>query len=490
MTRFLTKERAILWWVGILCVSMQAVWAAAQDMTDKLGNGISHWLVGAARIQAGVVSYSTGIVVSADGDVLLSSDFAATGGDVYILDGGMDPARFGREVEVVRESNLEGLIVVNAKGLSRSPIHLARRVPDARESVQLLGLSDPAVDPVGVAAIREFSRAEYTRDGELTVSQDSLLPNITGAVTNACGELFGISIARGAPSLAGTGTTGYVWLDRLGDTLIDVNKVVAASPCDVRFAMDEVAVAAAELESPSPTRAGEFDSAPPVTIPPAPDIGQSAADGAGVTQIPSRGTLDPEISVWEDRQEPVVGDEEGIRSVQRSMRELELYTGDITGTLDEDTRDAMNRFRERKGLPPQSIVTLSTLRLLIQEMEIAELRQDREELAQASEVIRKRSDTKDREIVGLQEMTSQIEEEKTTSRADHLEPEGAANTAGRGSREAEDPRRASRCDGRAILDDDGHRHPHLFDIRALAVREGEGTGARRGRADTSNALHP
>ena len=89
-----------------------------------------------------------------------------------------------------------------------------------------------------------------------------------------------------------------------------------------------------------------------------------------------------------------------------------MYSGELTGQFDEPTRDVLNEFRARKGLPPQAMITLSTLRLLIQEMEIAELRQQKAQLAEASETSQRRSNVRDREIAGLRQRAQQVEEER------------------------------------------------------------------------------
>ena len=249
--RALTNLTAAACGVAALVAGTGSALAAERGPASVLQDSAPPWLVHVARIEGGRTSYSTGIVVSGDGAVLMSSDFVARGGDVYVLDGGTDPAQHGLKIDVVRESNLQGLIVARADGLSRDPAEFASTVPDAREPIHHLSLADPSEARGTVTAITDSSQAAYTSDGELIVQERNLLPNLTGGVTNECGQLFGISLARGAPTIAGTGTTGYIWLDRLGATLAGVDSVVASQRCEV--ALQPAAVAATMGEPPRAT---------------------------------------------------------------------------------------------------------------------------------------------------------------------------------------------------------------------------------------------
>ena len=122
---------------------------------------------------------TTGVVLSADGLVLVPADFVAAGDEIVVLDGGTDVFRHGRPARTVHRSAQAGVAVLQVDGLRRDATPLA---------------DGPVTGMLHLAA---FPAAEQLAQGALPlwVAQQSggelKLPNLPGPVLDRCGRLAG-----------------------------------------------------------------------------------------------------------------------------------------------------------------------------------------------------------------------------------------------------------------------------------------------------------
>ena len=81
------------------------------------------WVVPVLRlVSATHVEPTTGVVISADGGVLVPADFAAPGDEIVVLDGGTDIIRYGRPARLERDFPGLGLELLRVEGLRRTDV--------------------------------------------------------------------------------------------------------------------------------------------------------------------------------------------------------------------------------------------------------------------------------------------------------------------------------------------------------------------------------
>ena len=68
---------------------------------------------------------TTGVVISANGMVLVPADFVAAGDEIVIMQGGTDIIRNGRPSRTVKRSAADGLAVLEVEGLKKPAIILS-----------------------------------------------------------------------------------------------------------------------------------------------------------------------------------------------------------------------------------------------------------------------------------------------------------------------------------------------------------------------------
>ena len=79
------------------------------------------WIVPVLRlVSATHVEPTTGVVISNTGLVLLADDFASSGDEIVVLDGGTDIIRNGRPAKIERQFPAQGLMVLSVKSLNRN----------------------------------------------------------------------------------------------------------------------------------------------------------------------------------------------------------------------------------------------------------------------------------------------------------------------------------------------------------------------------------
>ena len=145
---------------------------------------------------------TTGVVISADGQVIVPADFVKQGDEIVVMDGGTDILRYGLPARTIKRSVDDGLAVLSVDGLTRPAIsfadgeikadggyHLAAFPP----AEQLAQGEDPLWLPVNFGVSESGVRTAVTEGGPL--------PNVSGIIIDNCGQLAGLSLAQGSQSL-------------------------------------------------------------------------------------------------------------------------------------------------------------------------------------------------------------------------------------------------------------------------------------------------
>ena len=189
---------------------------------------------------------TTGVILSDTGLVLVPEDFAGIGDEIIVLDGGTDIIRNGRPARIEKIFTREGLQVLSVQGLTRQGVTLAARSLEEGSQVTLTAFP-PAEQitegepPLNIPALIDV----VSENGRPSISGETKLPNVTGALVDSCGSLVGVSLADDVQSMETSPSTRYQWRE----TLLHV--------------LREMQVAPREFDCSCSTQAEEEESPPP-----------------------------------------------------------------------------------------------------------------------------------------------------------------------------------------------------------------------------------
>jgi hypothetical protein len=238
----------------------------------------------------------TGIVIASQGLVLVPLDFAVPGDQIIILDGGTDIAKNGRAATVKTQLGSVGLTVLSAPLLKRAPATLAATPLQDGDAIRLAAFP-PAEQiaqgsaPLLVAAELAVSAAPTGQAGVtppmISIKTGKDLPNVSGPLLDACGNLVGWSSSNGVQSMETTASPAYLWQDGLQQALDSVAVKLVTAPCPVlapALAADDVADATgAEASATAEADAGRSNAefaAGAISA----DLGPAAPEPAGAVQ--------------------------------------------------------------------------------------------------------------------------------------------------------------------------------------------------------------
>jgi hypothetical protein len=213
----------------------------------------------------------TGIVVSADGRVMVPADFVSAESEIIVLDGGTDIISHGRPAEVIEGAVAGGLALLAVEGLNRPAITLSKNA--TRENAELHLLAFPPADKIaeGAQPLWVPVKVEMAGStGETAVSPTTPLPNVTGAIIDACGHLVGMNLADGTQSLEAGRTPTTIFSDELGKILDSMQLNLALAGC-VTEARSEDAPAARH-DKPVADKVPEAEEVKPESTETEPDI--------------------------------------------------------------------------------------------------------------------------------------------------------------------------------------------------------------------------
>jgi hypothetical protein len=198
------------------------------------------WVVPVLRlVSATHVEPTTGVVLSADGLVLVPADFASPGDEIIVLDGGTDIVRNGRPARLEKGFPEFGLKVLRVNGLRRQGAPLAAASPADNAKLTLRAFPPAEQIAEGVAPLNVTTTIRIAAESETPIlSADAALPNVTGALLDECGNLVGISLAEGIQSLSAEEVTQYRWGAALSSVMDDLELPVTGSDCSGSSAED------------------------------------------------------------------------------------------------------------------------------------------------------------------------------------------------------------------------------------------------------------
>jgi len=268
------------------------------------------WTVPVLRLVSSThVVPTTGIVISDNGLVLVPKDFAGMNDEIIVLDGGTDIIRNGRPARIEREFSLEGLQVLSVEGLKRPGVTLSAGDPEEGSEVVLTAFP-PAEQiaegkpPLSIPA----SIVLFAETGNPAISGETKLPNVTGGLVDACGNLVGISMADDVQSMETSAATRYQWRKSLVYILKEMQVTVREDDCSGLVAETRVEEPAIAEPEPEP----EADE-PPVV----------------------------EAAVPEEEPEAAPPEEEEPGIEQPLTSEEEALPGDILPPVEQDASEAL-----------------------------------------------------------------------------------------------------------------------------------------------------
>ena len=287
------------------------------------------WLVPVVRMVADDrIILSTGVYLG-EGQVLVPSEFTADDTRLLVLDGGADLARFGRAAVVKQRFRLDGLALLQVAGLQRPLPRLGvqppQSTPTAGVELALEAFPPPELIADGRTNMSLRSGA-VLQNGQWTLDINRPLPNLTGALVNACGDLIGHSAARGIASMSTSSAAQLRW----GDTLLRVLNAAGIrleqSPCEADWPKPaEPPAPDPALDDPATQAEGPKATPDPVAEAVEPEV-------AATVELAEPETAEPDLSA--DVAEPVLVPEAAVdhdaqQSEKRSAVTLGIFSGAV-----------------------------------------------------------------------------------------------------------------------------------------------------------------
>ena len=239
-------------WIWLLLALAGSSLAQGQETAVNLPPGsMPSWTVPVLRLVSTThVEPTTGVILSDTGLVLVPEDFAGMGDEIIVLDGGTDIIRNGRPARIERIFTLEGLQVLSVPGLTRQGATLAATALEEGSQVQLTAFPPAEQITAGEPPLNiPASIVVFSDNGKPSISGETQLPNVTGALVDGCGSLVGVSLADDVQSMETSPSTRYQWRE----TLLHI--------------LSEMKVAPREFDCSGNTQAEEEDTQQPAEEP-------------------------------------------------------------------------------------------------------------------------------------------------------------------------------------------------------------------------------
>jgi hypothetical protein len=225
----------------LLALAGMAADSAMPQVTGTQSPPLPPWVVPVLRlVSATHVEPTTGIVVGAQGLVLVPASFAARGDEIVVLDGGTDIVRNGRPARLERGFPELGLEVLAVTDLDRRGAPLAPSQPADGETLHLAAFPPAEQIAEGALPLVRATRSRVaTGSDNVTIDASAPLPNVSGALLDACGNLVGVSLADGLQSLEPNPATRYRWTADLRAVFDALGLEPAGVDCSIAPAIPE-----------------------------------------------------------------------------------------------------------------------------------------------------------------------------------------------------------------------------------------------------------
>lgn len=175
---------------------------------------------------------TTGIVIAENGLVLVPADFASAEGEIIVLDGGADILSNGRPATVVNPSIPGGLAILSVKGLSRPGVTVSQSAFSQEAELHLAAF--PPAEYIAKGAEPLWTPVKLILDGSnrpVSISAETPLPYVTGAIVDNCGYLAGLGLAKGAQSMETGKAPDALFVDELSGILASVQVILPTATC-------------------------------------------------------------------------------------------------------------------------------------------------------------------------------------------------------------------------------------------------------------------
>lgn len=262
--------------VLLLLATLAQVQAAAAQQGEPISPSVVLVL---KLVSSTLVKPTTGIVISADGMVLVPAGFAAEAGEMIVLDGGADISSHGRPAKLVAGAGADGLAVLSVKGLKRPGIKLSANSMNTNGALHLEAFPPAEQIARGAQTLRlPVKLIGAGPNSSFTISPQTPLPYVTGAILDDCGHLAGLSLTDGPQSLDSGKTAQVLLHDELGRLFTGMQISLPSANCE-RPVAATVKPVATEAASGLPKAAGVAEKAPVVVNAP----GENASAGVTAT---------------------------------------------------------------------------------------------------------------------------------------------------------------------------------------------------------------
>jgi hypothetical protein len=242
------------------------------------------WVVPVLRlVSATHVEPTTGIVLSGSGLVLVPAEFASIGDEVIVLDGGTDIIRNGRPARIEKTFAQIGVDVLAVDGLRRPAASLpAGKIADGSR-VKLAAFPPAEQIEQGHPHLSlPATLVVFAESGSAAVSKETPLPNVTGPLVDACGDLVGVSLAHDVQTMENSAETRYAWEPALRQVYAELGIEPGASRC----------AEAATNDAAEPAPAAEPEPIP--AVPPAAESPEAAEEPAAGNEEPAAAEEQPD----------------------------------------------------------------------------------------------------------------------------------------------------------------------------------------------------
>ena len=238
----------------------QTVDSTEEAFAVSQGGDVPPYVVPVLRLVSKThVEPTTGLVLSESGLVLVPAGFASAGDEIIVLDGGTDIISNGRTARIEKNFPMDGLQVLSVYGLERRGAPFADTELADGDEVRLTAFPPAEQIAEGAQPLDITTRVTvFGENNAPAVSGETPLPNVTGPLLDACGNVAAFSIAHDIQTMETSPGTRYQWRNTLREVLDRLGVRPSPSACS------EAVAPPAETEEALPTPVEQAAPEPPV----------------------------------------------------------------------------------------------------------------------------------------------------------------------------------------------------------------------------------
>jgi len=317
-----------------LLLGSSSLWSQSAQTVESM----PAWTVLTLKLVSSThVQPTTGIVIAAPDLVLVAIDFAREGDEIMVLDGGTDIVRHGRPARIIQTLPADKLAILRVLGLNRPAARLSALSEAELKTLNLVAFPPAEMIAQGAAPVRSSVKVLPA----ITTTHPTLdpFPNVSGALTDNCGNLVAFNLADGVQSMQPSSSPRLAWADALKRAAGQTGAVLTVAPCDAADGQATPVPPEAAVEAPAePTEdppadpqplAEEIPENPPENEPDAsePEIQEELPEQAEAEQAeaePAEGSVDSEPELAEA--EPLAEAEADVEPLEAEPENTQTAT--------------------------------------------------------------------------------------------------------------------------------------------------------------------